>query len=87
MNEITICGNVTADPVLRFGRDGDATAFLAFTVAVNRSYFEARAGARTTFGFLGGGPPRHPPRPAQPADSTVRGFPADVGDATLTWPV
>ena len=37
MNEITISGNVTADPVLRYGRDSDTTAFLAFTVAVNRT--------------------------------------------------
>ena len=46
MNEITISGNVTADPVLRYGRDGDTTAFLAFTVAVNRSYFDRNRGAR-----------------------------------------
>ena len=31
MNEITIHGNVTADPVLRYGRDPDTTAFLAFS--------------------------------------------------------
>ena len=46
MNEITIHGNVTADPVLRFGRDGDATAFLAFTVAVNRFYFDRARNAK-----------------------------------------
>ena len=46
MNEITISGNVTADPVLRYGRDSDTTAFLAFTVAVNRSYFDRARNAR-----------------------------------------
>ena len=46
MNEITISGNVTADPVLRYGRDSDATAFLAFTVAVNRSYWDRARNAR-----------------------------------------
>ena len=46
MNEIAISGNVTADPVLRYGRDSDTTAFLAFTVAVNRSYFDRTRNAR-----------------------------------------
>lgn len=46
MNEITISGNVTADPVLRYGRDSDTTAFLAFTVAVNRSYWDRTRNAR-----------------------------------------
>jgi single-strand DNA-binding protein len=46
MNEVTISGNVTADPVLRYGRDSDTTAFLAFTVAVNRSYFDRARNAR-----------------------------------------
>jgi single-strand DNA-binding protein len=46
MNEITISGNVTADPVLRYGRDSDTTAFLAFTVAVNRSYFDRTKNTR-----------------------------------------
>jgi single-strand DNA-binding protein len=46
MNEITISGNVTADPVLRYGRDSDTTAFLAFTVAVNRSYWDRARNAR-----------------------------------------
>jgi len=40
MNEITIHGNATADPDLRYGRDADTTAFLAFSVAVNRSYWD-----------------------------------------------
>lgn len=46
MNEITISGNVTADPVLRYGRDSDTTAFLAFTVAVNRSYWDRARNTR-----------------------------------------
>jgi len=46
MNEITISGNVTADPVLRYGRDSDTTAFLAFTVAVNRTYWDRARNAR-----------------------------------------
>ena len=46
MNEITISGNVTADPVLRYGRDSDTTAFLAFTVAVNRSYWDRTRNTR-----------------------------------------
>ena len=47
MNENTISGNVTADPVLRYGRTGNtATAFLAFTVAVNHSYFDRARNTR-----------------------------------------
>ena len=46
MNETTISGNVTADPVLRYGRDSDTTAFLAFTVAVNRTYWDRARNAR-----------------------------------------
>lgn len=46
MNQITISGNVTADPVLRYGRDADTTAFLAFSVAVNRSYWDRTRGIR-----------------------------------------
>ena len=46
MNEITIHGNVTADPVIRYGRHGAGAAFTAFTVAVNRGYFDKQRGAR-----------------------------------------
>jgi single-strand DNA-binding protein len=46
MNEVTISGNVTADPVLRYGRDSDTTEFLAFTVAVNRSYWDRTRNTR-----------------------------------------
>ena len=44
MNEITIHGNVTADPTLRLGQSGNA--FLTFTVAVNRSYYDRGRGTR-----------------------------------------
>jgi single-strand DNA-binding protein len=44
MNEITIHGNLTADPVLREGQSGKS--FLTFTVAVNRSYYAADRGVR-----------------------------------------
>jgi single-strand DNA-binding protein len=44
MNEITIHGNLTADPVLREGQSGKS--FLTFTVAVNRSYYAADRGTR-----------------------------------------
>ena len=44
MNEVTISGNVTADPVLRYGRDSDTTAFLAFT-------FLTAAGTETSPAF------------------------------------
>jgi single-strand DNA-binding protein len=46
MNEVTISGNVTAEPVLRHGRDGQGTAFLSFSVAVNRSYYSRERGIR-----------------------------------------
>ena len=46
MNEITIHGNVTADPVLRYGRNGAGTAFTSFSVAVNRSYYDRARGDR-----------------------------------------
>ena len=48
MNEITIHGNVTADPVLRYGRNGAGTAFTSFSVAVNRSYYDRTRGERMT---------------------------------------
>lgn len=44
MNEITIHGNVTAEPVLRRGRTGNV--FLTFDVAVNRSYYARERGVR-----------------------------------------
>ena len=44
MNEITIHGNLTADPVLREGQSGKP--FLTCTVAVNRSYYAAERGTR-----------------------------------------
>ena len=44
MNEITIHGNLTADPVLREGQSGKP--FLTCTVAVNRSYYAADRGTR-----------------------------------------
>lgn len=44
MNEITIHGNLTAEPVLRHGQTG--RAFVAFTVAVNRTYYSQDAGRR-----------------------------------------
>ena len=44
MNEITIHGNLTADPVLRDGQSGKS--FLTFTVAVNRSYYAQERGTR-----------------------------------------
>lgn len=44
MNEITVHGNLTAEPVLRRGQTGNA--FLTFDVAVNRSYFARDRGAR-----------------------------------------
>ncbi len=44
MNEITIHGNLTADPVLR--ERPVRQAFLTFTVAVNRSYYAAERGTR-----------------------------------------
>lgn len=44
MNEITIHGNVTAEPVLRQGQSGKH--FLTFTVAVNRSYYAQERGTR-----------------------------------------
>jgi single-strand DNA-binding protein len=37
MNEITVHGNLTADPVLRHGTTGNP--FLTFDIAVNRSYY------------------------------------------------
>ena len=46
MNELTIHGNVTADPVLSHGRNGSGTAFTSFSVAVNRSYFDRARNAR-----------------------------------------
>ena len=46
MNEITISGNITADPTLSFGRNGAGTAFTSFTVAVNRSYFDRTRNTR-----------------------------------------
>ena len=46
MNEITISGNVTADPTLSFGRAGAGIAFTAFTVAINRSYFHRARNTR-----------------------------------------
>ena len=46
MNEITIHGNVTADPTLSFGRSGAGVAFTSFTVAVNRSYFDRTRNTR-----------------------------------------
>ena len=48
MNEITVHGNVTADPVLRYGRNGNGTAFTSFTVAVNRSYYDRTRGQRVS---------------------------------------
>lgn len=44
MNEITVHGNVTAEPVLRRGQTGNV--FLTFDVAVNRSYYARERGAR-----------------------------------------
>jgi single-strand DNA-binding protein len=44
MNQVTISGNITADPVLRYGRTG--TGFTSFSVAVNRSYYDRARGAR-----------------------------------------
>lgn len=44
MNEITIHGNVTAEPVLRRGQTGNV--FLTFDVAVNRSYYARDRGIR-----------------------------------------
>lgn len=44
MNEITIHGNVTAEPVLRQGQTGNV--FLTFDVAVNRSYYARERGVR-----------------------------------------
>lgn len=44
MNEITIHGNLTAEPVLRHGQSGKY--FVTFTVAVNRSYYAQERGAR-----------------------------------------
>jgi single-strand DNA-binding protein len=44
MNEISIHGNVTTAPVLRYRQDSDTTAFLSFTVAVNRGYHSRRTG-------------------------------------------
>jgi single-strand DNA-binding protein len=46
MNEITIHGNITADPTLSIGRNGAGTAFTSFTVAVNRSYFDRTRNTR-----------------------------------------
>jgi single-strand DNA-binding protein len=46
MNEITIHGNITDDITVRYGRNGDGTAFTSFTVAVNRGYFDRQRGAR-----------------------------------------
>ena len=44
MNEITIHGNLTAEPVLRRGQTGNA--FLTFDIAVNRSYYARERGTR-----------------------------------------
>lgn len=44
MNEITIHGNITAEPVLRHGQTGNV--FLTFDVAVNRSYYARERGVR-----------------------------------------
>jgi single-strand DNA-binding protein len=44
MNEITIHGNLTAEPVLRRGQTGNV--FLTFDVAVNRSYYARERGTR-----------------------------------------
>ena len=44
MNEITIHGNVTAEPVLRQGQTGNV--FLTFDLAVNRSYYARERGVR-----------------------------------------
>src|SRR5215204_3667349 len=44
MNEITIHGNLTAEPVRRVGQSGKP--FLTFDVAVNRSYYASDRGAR-----------------------------------------
>ena len=44
MNEITIHGNVTADPVLRTGQSGNV--FVTFDVAVNRSYYARERATR-----------------------------------------
>ena len=44
MNEITVHGNVTAEPVLRRGQTGNV--FLTFDVAVNRSYYARERGVR-----------------------------------------
>jgi hypothetical protein len=67
MNEITIHGNVTADPVLRYRQDSDATAFLSFTVAVNRGCHSRRTGGwvppSSTRWSASGSWPRTPPPP------------------------
>lgn len=44
MNEITIHGNLAAEPVLRRGQNGNV--FLTFDVAVNRSYYARERGTR-----------------------------------------
>lgn len=44
MNETTVHGNITAQPVLRRGQSG--AVFLTFTVAVNRSYYDRTRGTR-----------------------------------------
>jgi single-strand DNA-binding protein len=44
MNEITIHGNLTAAPVLRYGQNG--RPFCTFAIAVNRSYYSRDAGTR-----------------------------------------
>src|SRR5215203_1620885 len=44
MNEITIHGNLTAEPVLRRGQTGNV--FLTFDIAVNRSYYARDRGVR-----------------------------------------
>ena len=43
MNEITIHGNVTADPDLRYPTSSDS-AFATFSVAVNRGYYSRTTG-------------------------------------------
>ena len=44
MNEITIHGTVATDPELRYGSDGEATAILLFSVAVNCGYRSRETG-------------------------------------------
>jgi single-strand DNA-binding protein len=44
MNEITVHGNLTAEPVLRKGQSGNV--FLTFDIAVNRSYYDRGRGTR-----------------------------------------